>query len=44
MEDFGLIKFVNEVCTGTSSGIPAIKLRVKKFKADQKCDPGGVID
>ena len=44
MSDFGLITFVNEVSKVKKNGIPAINLRVKQFKADQKCDPNGVID
>ena len=39
---FRLVRFTNDV--STENLIPGIRLRVKKFRPNQKCDPSGVFD
>ena len=44
LDDFNLVKFVNELPNRRKYGVPVLNLRVKAFKSDQICDVGGVID
>ena len=44
LDDFNLVKFVNELPNRKKYGVPVLNLRVKAFKSDQMCDVGGVID
>ena len=44
LDDFNLVKFVNELPNRSKNGVPVLNLRVKAFKSDQICDVGGVID